>query len=106
MPDQTEEILQALFSKAERITSTDVAQALGLSARMARVLLREWVNQGWLKMVNASNRARGYELSAIHWKFIGNPRFRKRTLLKEQVFVPPGRKAAYALSVVVDPPTF
>ena len=54
----------ALFLKQEAITSRDVAQALGLSDRMARVLLNDWVDAGWLVMVNASKRARSYSLSA------------------------------------------
>ncbi|OGG45682.1 MAG: cell filamentation protein Fic [Candidatus Handelsmanbacteria bacterium RIFCSPLOWO2_12_FULL_64_10] len=62
----------ALFFKAERITSADVAQALGLSDRMARVLLRTWVKDGWLTVANVSNRARGYELSAIYRQYIDN----------------------------------
>ncbi|MBI4551527.1 MAG: Fic family protein, partial [Candidatus Latescibacteria bacterium] len=70
--DRRARTVLALFSRAERITSADVAQALGLSERMARVLLRGWVSEGWLKVTHASNRARGYELSAIYRQYIGN----------------------------------
>ena len=61
-----------LFFKVEKITSADVARALGLSDRMARVLLRGWVEEGWLTVSNASNRARVYELSEIYRQYIGS----------------------------------
>jgi hypothetical protein len=44
------------------ITSADVAVALGLSERMARVLLSEWVRHGWIIVFNPSRRARKYAL--------------------------------------------
>ena len=62
----------SLFARADRITSAQVADALGLSPRMARVLLREWVDEGWLVMVDRSNRNRAYGLSAHYRRFIGN----------------------------------
>ena len=52
----------ALFSRQEQITSADVAVALGLSERMARVLLSEWVRKGWIVISNPSRRARKYAL--------------------------------------------
>jgi DNA-binding transcriptional regulator LsrR (DeoR family) len=52
----------ALFSRQEQITSADVATALGLSERMARVLLTEWVSEGWIVVANPSRRARRYAL--------------------------------------------
>jgi len=52
----------ALFSRQEQITSADVAVALGLSERMARVLLTEWVRHGWIVISNPSRRARKYAL--------------------------------------------
>ncbi len=61
----------ALFAKKERITSHDVAKVLGLSQRMARELLRVWVDDGWLVKANASNRARAYALSANYRQYIG-----------------------------------
>ena len=61
-----------LFVRTERITSTDVAKILGLSQRMARNLLRDWVEEGWLEMVDSSRRGRAYTLSAGYRQFIGN----------------------------------
>jgi Fic family protein len=61
----------ALFSKRELIKTTDVAEALRLSDRMARVLLNGWVEDGWLVVADPSKRGRSYELSAIYRQYIG-----------------------------------
>jgi len=53
----------ALFVRREHITSADVAVALGLSERMARVLVAAWVSDGWLVVADSSRRARKYSLS-------------------------------------------
>jgi len=52
----------ALFSRQEHITSADVAVALGLSERMARVSLTRWVSEGWIVVSNPSRRSRRYAL--------------------------------------------
>jgi Fic family protein len=52
----------ALFYRQEQITSADVAVALGLSERMARVSLSEWVREGWIVVANPSRRSRRYAL--------------------------------------------
>lgn len=62
----------ALFATCERITARGVAQTLGLSERMARVLLAGWVQAGWLAVADASRRGRAYQLSARYRQFIGN----------------------------------
>jgi hypothetical protein len=49
----------------------DVAEALGLSDRMARVLINGWVEDGWLMVADPSKRGRSYELSAIYRQYIG-----------------------------------
>lgn len=56
----------ALFLRTDRITAADVAGALGLSDRMARVLLGRWVDAGWLAVADPSRRARAYLLSASY----------------------------------------
>lgn len=48
-----------------------MAKALGLSERMARNLMQDWVAQGWLLIANESRRKRAYELSAVYRQFIG-----------------------------------
>ncbi|MBN1324026.1 MAG: Fic family protein [Methanotrichaceae archaeon] len=61
-----------LFATKENITSADVAVELALSERMARNLLRAWVDEGWLEVANFSRRARSYRLSAIYRQYIGS----------------------------------
>jgi len=62
----------SLFARTERITSADVARTLGLSQRMARNLLRDWVEDGWLEIADPSRRGRAYGLSAGYRQYIGN----------------------------------
>lgn len=61
--DHRARVVLALFARQQAITSRDVAQALGLSGRMARVLLAQWVASGWLVVQDPSKRARNYALS-------------------------------------------
>ena len=69
--DHRARVVLSLFSHADRITTAQVAEALGLSPRMARVLLHAWVDDGRLVIVDPSNRNRAYGLSANHRQFIG-----------------------------------
>ncbi|MEK7703738.1 MAG: Fic family protein, partial [Myxococcota bacterium] len=62
-----------LFGEVERIGTGDVARVLGLSERMVRVLLTEWVRQGWLVVSDPSRKKRSYELSALYRRYVGNP---------------------------------
>ncbi len=70
--DHRARIVLGLFATKEHITTTDVATSLGLSPRMARELIREWVNQGWLIPNTTSRKNRQYSLSAIYRQFIGS----------------------------------
>ncbi len=60
----------ALFAKTEQVTTLQVAATLGLSERMARLLLNAWVKDGWLVIANPSNRKRAYGLSVIYRQYI------------------------------------
>jgi len=51
-----------LFAKQDSIKSSDVANLLGVSTRQARLLLSQWVTQGWLKIADPSRRGRKYQL--------------------------------------------
>jgi len=62
----------ALFANTDRITAGQVAQTLGLSPRMARNLLKAWVDDGWLVVANPSKRKRAYGLSATYRQYIGS----------------------------------
>jgi len=78
--DRRARIVLSLFAKTDSITSAEVAKALGLSDRMARTLLKTWVNDGWLVRTGASNKSRRYILSEIYRKFVGNGLAQTRNL--------------------------
>jgi Fic family protein len=61
--DRRARLVLALFLHQEQITSADVAQALGLSARMARVLLAQWVAGCWIVETDPSRKGRKYGLA-------------------------------------------
>ncbi|HEY5038528.1 MAG TPA: FaeA/PapI family transcriptional regulator [bacterium] len=59
-----------LFASHAKVTTPEIARKLGLSDRMVRLLLIQWVKEGWLKLANASKRGRAYELSGPLKKYI------------------------------------
>jgi Fic family protein len=61
--DRRARLVLVLFLQREHVTSTEVAQVLGLSARMARILLAEWVAAGWLIVDDPSRKGRRYALA-------------------------------------------
>jgi Fic family protein len=61
-----------LFTRQDRITTSEVARLLGLADRTARLLLQKWTEDGWLVVADSSRRGRIYELSATYRQFIGN----------------------------------
>ncbi|MDI6735049.1 MAG: Fic family protein [bacterium] len=65
-------LVLSLFAKKNKITTQEVAVALGLSTRMVRILLKKWTEDKWLVVADSSNRGRAYVLSAIYRQFIGN----------------------------------
>ncbi len=69
--DHRARIIIALFVKKDKIAVKDVAESLGLSGRMARILVSGWVKDGWLEVLNESNRARAYGLAKRYAKFVG-----------------------------------
>ena len=69
--DHRARVVLGLFANADRIAAPDVARALGLSNRMARVLLKQWVRDGWLAVADTSRRKRAYKLTAIYRQYIG-----------------------------------
>lgn len=59
-----------MFSNQNVIKSSEVANILGLSTRQIRLLISQWVTQGWLEAVDTSKRGRKYKLSADYEKLI------------------------------------
>jgi len=68
--DRRARVVLGLFGRTDRVTASDVARALGLSDRMARVLLAQWVEDGWLTVADPSRRKRSYELTAIYRQYV------------------------------------
>ncbi|MDO9229712.1 MAG: Fic family protein [Syntrophales bacterium] len=68
--DHRSRIVLSLFDNRETVTNVQVAQALGLSTRMARVLIRGWVDGGMLVVTAAARRNRAYGLSAIYRQYL------------------------------------
>ena len=61
-----------LFARKETIAAPEVAEELGLSERIARNLLKDWVEDGWLEVTNPSRHARAYSLKALYRQYIGS----------------------------------
>ena len=59
-----------LFGNQEIIRSSDVATILGISARQARLLLSQWVTQGWLEVADPSKRGRKYKLAGDYKELV------------------------------------
>ena len=68
--DHRARIVLGLFKQTDHITTKEVAQALGLSDRMTRNLMQNWVNAGFLEVAEPSRRKRAYRLSAIYRQYI------------------------------------
>ena len=64
--DHRARVVLGLFASNDRITAPQVASELGLSERMARNLLKGWVDDGWLEVADSSRRGRAYSLSAVY----------------------------------------
>jgi Fic family protein len=69
--DRRARIVLGLFSESTTVATRQVASALGLSDRQTRDLLSRWVVEGWLVIVDSSNKARRYGLSAEYRQFVG-----------------------------------
>ncbi len=70
--DHRARVILGLFKRQQRITARDVAGTLGLSERMARLLIEGWVRDGWLVVIDPARRSRAYGLSATYRQLIGN----------------------------------
>ena len=68
--DHRARMVIALFAKRDRIAVKDIAGKLGLSDRMARNIVSGWVEDGWLEVLDESNRARAYGLAKEYRKFV------------------------------------
>jgi Fic family protein len=69
--DRRARIVIALFARQDRVSAGEIAGSLVLSERMARVLAAGWVKDGWLEVLNESNRARAYGLAKKYKGLLG-----------------------------------
>jgi Fic family protein len=70
--DRRTRIILSLFGEKETITNIEVAQTLGLSERMARVLIKRWVDGDMLVVTTMARRNRAYGLSAIYRQYLND----------------------------------
>jgi len=70
--DRRARIILGMFHQSEQITTKDAARSLGLSERMTRNLMQDWVKSGFLEVAEPSRRKRAYRLSAIYRQYIGS----------------------------------
>ena len=68
--DHRAQVVVTLFNSQEFITSADIATTLGLSERMARVLITKWVAEDWLVVADTSRRARKYTLGETYRQYL------------------------------------
>lgn len=59
-----------LFQDSETINSRQIGQLFGFKPRTSSALCTNWVKSGFLKVVNSSNKARTYTLSAKYSKLL------------------------------------
>ena len=78
--DHRARVVLGLFARRETITAPEVAGELGLSGRMARNLLKDWVEDGWLQVTNPSRRAR----ATVYRQNIGNTSASYRQCLRKE----------------------
>lgn len=70
--DRRARTVLGLFADKDEIATAEMAEALGLSQRMVRELVKEWLQQGWLIQTTNSRKGRQYNLSAIYRQIIGS----------------------------------
>jgi Fic family protein len=59
-----------LFQEFETITSRQIGELFGFKPRTSAALCANWVKNGFLNMVDSSNKGRKYKLSAEYQKLI------------------------------------
>ena len=70
--DHRQRIVMDMLAVKDYLSVRELSVNLGLSDRMVRNLVKKWIEEGFLKVTNPSNKNRKYELSEIYRQFIGN----------------------------------
>lgn len=55
--------LLGLFAHSREVSSSEIAEYLGITQRLAREACGKWVAEGFLEIENASRKARSYRLA-------------------------------------------
>ena len=64
--DPRKQRVMALFAEKDKITTNEVAAILSLSSRMARLIVKGWIEDGWIVMSDKSKKGRTYILKRKH----------------------------------------
>ena len=70
--DHRQKNVLSMFASRDFLTVRELANNLGLSERMVRNIVNKWVQEGFLEVLDPSNKNRRYGLSEIYRQFIGN----------------------------------
>jgi len=68
--DRRAKMVLALFVNNEYITTAQIAAILGITQRMTRYIIKEWLKEGWLLIADKSNKGRKYKLLQKYRKLI------------------------------------
>ncbi len=68
--DPRQRKMLTLFRKSDSITSGEVEKLFSLSQRMARVLLKDWVESGFLLVTDPAKKSRKYALSVKYRELV------------------------------------
>jgi len=70
--DRRARIVLGLFARTETLSTGEMAATLGISARMARNLVKEWIATDFLVSIGAAKKTRRYGLTEEYRNHIGN----------------------------------
>ena len=68
--DHRQKVVLGLFADSEFLAVREIARNLGLSERMVRNLVNQWIDCGFMVTIDPSNKNRKYSLSEIYRKHI------------------------------------
>lgn len=70
--DRRARIVLGMFARTDMLATREIAAALGISDRMARNLVTEWIAAGLLVSIGVAKKTRRYGLTEEYRKYIGN----------------------------------
>ena len=70
--DRRARVVLGLFARTETLATSEIAAALGISDRMTRNLVKEWIAAGFLFSIGAAKKTRRYGLTEEYRQYIGS----------------------------------